>query len=78
MLLHNINNNILISHPYYLGVYQYESKNESSTNRLMLLYFNQIKKNAEIAVHITHSILNRWKNILRHSQKGAGEVALSL
>ena len=32
MLLHGINDNMLISHPSYLGVYQDESKNDISAN----------------------------------------------
>ena len=31
MLLRGINDNILIPHLYYLGVYQYEEKNDIST-----------------------------------------------
>ena len=33
MFLHGINDDILIYHPSYLGVYQDEAKNESSTKR---------------------------------------------
>ena len=33
MLLHGINDNILISHPYYSGVYKAEAKNDISTKR---------------------------------------------
>ena len=33
MLLNGINNNIIIPHPYYSGVYQDEEKNERSNKR---------------------------------------------
>ena len=33
MLIHGINDHILISHTYHLGVYQDEAKNEISTKR---------------------------------------------
>ena len=33
MLLHGINDNILIYHLSYSGAYQYKAKNESSTKR---------------------------------------------
>ena len=33
MLIHGINDNMIISNPSYLGVYQDETKNESSTKR---------------------------------------------
>ena len=32
MFLHGINNNILIYHPAYSGVYQYEAKKYNPTN----------------------------------------------
>ena len=33
MIINDINDNILISHPSYWGLYQYEAKNEISTKR---------------------------------------------
>ena len=33
LLIHDINDNIIIPHPYYLVVYQDEAKNESSNKR---------------------------------------------
>ena len=34
ILLHGINYNVLIPHPYYSSVHQDEAKNESSKNRV--------------------------------------------
>ena len=52
MLLHNINNNILISNPYFLGIYQDESEKwdiyqdidiflglEPNKNKILKLWF---------------------------------------
>ena len=37
MLLVGINHNIITTHTYYLGVYQYEAKNDSFNKRYIFL-----------------------------------------
>ena len=44
MILHGINDNVLISHSSYSGIYQYVAKNESSTKRETFAWgWNQTK-----------------------------------
>ena len=44
IIIIGINDNILISSLYYLGVYQDEAKNESYTKILLFLVWDQTKK----------------------------------
>ena len=57
MLLHVINDNILISHLPYSGVYQYEAKNESSTKRLYFGLEPDQKNTDKPVVHVSPSAL---------------------
>ena len=59
MLLQGIDDNILLSYPYYLGVYQYEAINESSTKRESFFWVGtKPKKTDKSVVHVTHAIIN--------------------
>ena len=55
VLLHYINNNILISGMFYFDEYQDNLKIEISTN---MTNFKTKIKAAELAVHITYPIIN--------------------
>ena len=58
MLLNNINNDILIYHPSYSGVYQDEFENDISTNRYIVLGIGIKTKNAETVVCVAHARIN--------------------
>ena len=58
MLLYYINNNTLISHPFYLGVCQDESEKWYLHQENFVGGCNLNKNTAETAVHVTHSIIN--------------------
>ena len=54
-----MNNNILISFPSSLGVYQYETKNGDISQEINILGgWNQNQETAELVVHVTHAIIN--------------------
>ena len=73
MLLRDINDNILIYHLSYSGVYQDKAKNNSSTKRsFLLLGWNQIKETIRYEVHITHATMKYEKKIPLHFGKGSG------
>ena len=64
MLLHYMNDNILISHPSYLGVYQYEAKNESFTKiSIFGVGTKSPEKTGETSVQVTVAIIIIWKAI---------------
>ena len=58
MLLHGINDNILISHPSSLGVYQYDAKNKTLQRDNLGEGWNQTPKTDKTKVHVTHAIMN--------------------
>ena len=58
MFLHGINDNLLISHPSYLGVCQDEAKNESSTKRYLLSGGLEPNFFYKTVVHVTREIIN--------------------
>ena len=59
MILHYTNNNIIISHPYYLGVYQDESENSELYQEIIVLGVGtKTKTTAETVVRVTHAITN--------------------
>ena len=61
MLLHKINNNILISHPPYSILYQHEYENWELYQEINIFLVGNKQKKAETAVHVTHAIINMWK-----------------
>ena len=71
MMLHNINNNILISYPYFLGVYQdkYE-KLELYQEIQIFLGWNQNKTPEETVVHVSNSIIIIGKKLSMTFLKG--------
>ena len=58
MLLHGINNNILIPHMYYLGLYQDEAKMIFlQIYKYIFWVWYQIQKNEKMVVHVSLSTL---------------------
>ena len=60
MLLCGINDNVIISHPSYLGVYQYEAKMGALQRDRYFLGWYQTKKTDKTVVHVTDEIINIW------------------
>ena len=59
MLLHGINDDILISNPSYSGVYQYETEKLELYKEINIYFrLEPSKKTAETVVQITHAIIN--------------------
>ena len=72
MLIHGINDNIIIPHPSYLGVFQDEAKNESSNKISMFLGgWNKTKKTDKREVHGSLSTVCFFI-IPMHNLMGAG------
>ena len=68
ILLHAINDDILIPHLSYSGVYQYEPKNEISTKRSYFWGWNETKKTDKTVVYVPPSIfgfLNKAATFLK-------------
>ena len=57
MILQDINDNILIYHSSYSGVYQ-ENLKMRALPRDSFLGWNQTKKTDETVLHVTHAIIN--------------------
>ena len=60
MLLHNINNNILIYHPSYPDLYQDEAKKRELQKEINIYFWvgTKPKKTYNTVVHLTHAIIN--------------------
>ena len=78
MIVHDIDNNRLILHPSYLGLYQDEYEIQELYQDInSFLGLEPKQQNAESMVHVTHAIINRWKNISDGiSERGIGVVGL--
>ena len=74
MHLNYINNNILISHPFYWGVYQYESKNwelYQEINNFGVGTKAKNSRNCDARYSYNNQHINYIYSLL-HSLKGAG------
>ena len=58
MLLHGINDNIVVYHLSYTGVYQDEAKMRALQRDKYFLVWNQTQKHYKTVVHVIHEIIN--------------------
>ena len=72
MLIHEINNNILNYGVLFLGGYQDKYENWELYQDMDDFWGYNPQKISETVVHVTHSIINIWKNTPTNFKKGAG------
>ena len=73
MLIYCIDNNIIISHPFYSGLFQDESKNWYLYQDISIFVGLEPKiKTTKTAVQVIHAIINMWKNSSIYYLMGVG------
>ena len=72
---HDINNDMLISHPCYSCVYQEKSEKWELYQEIDNFWVGTPKQTAENAVHITPKIIKIWKKLsTKFLKEGMGVV----
>ena len=80
MIINDVNNSMIISHPSYSGIYQDNNGKWDLYQGINMFWFGiKAEKNTETIVHVNHEIFNKYKkpaHILL--QRGLSVVWLSL